>query len=206
MAFYVVLRGNVPGIYMDATEALKALDGFENSYMKTFKLQKDAENFWHSDKQATVSCHSQPTCNNMIEAYVDGSYDRHSQKYSYGIVLLNEKKEVVHTMQRVGANKKYIDSHQIAGEVFGALAAIQWAIQQHAQKINIHYDYMGIEMWATKRWQAKKAVSKDYVTYFDKLAQQIEVTFTKVKAHSGDEYNELADQLAKEALADNGKE
>ena len=59
---------------------------------------------------------------------------------------------------------------------------------------------MGIEKWAKKEWQAKKVISQDYVRFYDRFAQNIEVDFVKVKAHSGVSMNELADQLAKDAL------
>lgn len=62
------------------------------------------------------------------------------------------------------------------------------------------YDYVGIEKWATGQWRTGKQVSMDYVSYYAILSVDVDVSFTKVKAHSGVEYNELADKLAKEAL------
>ncbi len=59
---------------------------------------------------------------------------------------------------------------------------------------------MGIEQWATGMWKANKPGSQDYIAQFKELAPQIAVHFQKEKAHTGVEYNEMADQLAKRAL------
>ena len=134
-----------------------------------------------------------------IEAYVDGSFDKASGFYSFGVALVNQN-EVIETLQRSNNNPDYKDSHQIAGEVFGCLHAIQWAIKNGFKQITIYYDYLGIEKWALKEWKAKKTVSKDYVTHFDRLSKHIQVDFVKVKAHSGVTFNEMADELAKEAI------
>ena len=63
---------------------------------------------------------------------------------------------------------------------------------------------MGIEKWATREWKAKKNVSTDYILLFDQVSNGIKVNFQKVKAHSGNEFNEIVDQLAKRALHEKG--
>jgi ribonuclease HI len=57
---------------------------------------------------------------------------------------------------------------------------------------------MGIEKWATREWKAKSDISKLYIKEFDKLIDKhnINVSFNKIKAHTGDKYNEIADGLA----------
>ena len=65
---------------------------------------------------------------------------------------------------------------------------------------NTDINYIGIEKWALGEWRANKPVSQDYVEAFKKLATKIDVEFVKVKAHSGVEFSELVDQLAKDAF------
>jgi len=192
--FYAVKKGENPGIYTTWNEAKKQIHGFSNAQFKSFSTKEEALEYINPPKKV-----SSVSNEDTIHAYVDGSFDKKNKRYSYGAVLLKENK-ILKQLSNASNNKNYIESFQIAGECFGSLNAIKWAKKQGYKRIIIHYDYMGIEMWATKQWKAKKKVSKDYVYYFDKLSEDIKVEFIKVKAHSGIEMNELADKLAKNAL------
>lgn len=192
--FYAIKKGKKPGIYTTWPEAQKQIHGFSKAQFKSFSTRKEAEEYINPpEKVSTV------TKEDTVQAYVDGSFDKHAKRYSYGVVLLKNNK-ILEKLSHADNDKKYTGSYQIAGECFGSLNAIKWAKEHGYKRIIVHYDYMGVEMWATRQWKAKKAVSKDYVMHFDKLTKDIEVEFVKVKAHSGIEMNELADELAKNAL------
>jgi len=191
--YYAVRAGRKPGIYHTWEEAKEQVHGYPNAIYRSFKTLKEAERFLNP------GIDSPEVADDTIVVYVDGSFEKKTKRYSFGVVLLKNN-EVIETLSRVGNNPKYQGSHQIAGEVFGALHAIHWAIKHQYKKIIIHYDYLGIEKWALGEWKAKKDVSKDYVTAYRKLAPKIDIQFVKVKAHAGVEYNELADQVAKEAF------
>lgn len=195
--YYAVREGRKPGIYMTWDEAKQQIHGFKNASYKSFKTKTEADSFLDQDKRSTEPVHE--TEEDTIVAYVDGSYQKSTDRYSFGAVLL-QNGEIIDTLSRVGNNPRYQGSWQIAGEVFGALHAIQWAIKKGFHKIIIHYDYIGIEKWALGEWKANKPVSQDYIEWYKKLSQQIQVDFIKVKAHSGVEFNELVDQLAKDAF------
>lgn len=62
------------------------------------------------------------------------------------------------------------------------------------------YDYLGIEKWSTGEWKAKKDLTKDYAAFMQKYMKIINIEFEKVKAHTGVEFNEEADRLAKMAV------
>ena len=136
-------------------------------------------------------------------AFVDGSYNAHYKGravYGYGgLVHVNGQEE---TIQGTGWEEEYIVSHQIPGEAFGSIKAIEKAIEMGADHVVIFYDYAGIGHWATsgKRWKAEKPIAKEYVRRFDELAQKIKVNFYHVKAHTQIEGNELVDRLAKQAV------
>lgn len=188
--YYVVKSGGKSGIFDSESAALQAIDGKPNSFVKSFTSKKAAEDFLNGAEQQNEK---------VIDVYVDGSFDQVTQNYSYGAIFVKDG-EKAHELSRVGNNPKYIESHQIAGEVFGALAAIKWALVHHYDAINVHYDYLGIEKWALGEWTAKKPVSKDYLLHFKKLVAQIKINFIKVKAHDGVEFNEQADKLARKVL------
>ena len=66
--------------------------------------------------------------------------------------------------------------------------------------IEIYYDYEGISAWAEGRWKTNKDGTIAYKKAYDELSEFVNVTFCKVKGHSGDKYNDMADRLAKDAL------
>lgn len=214
--YYAVRIGRKPGIYNNWTDAKEQVHGYPKAIYRSFKELKEAEDFINPTKGTDPHprkspCHPSNTTKaesfqdpDTIIAYVDGSYQKSTKRYSFGAVLL-QNNQVIETLSRVGNNPKYQDSHQIAGEVFGALHAIQWAIKNNFKKIIIHYDYIGIRHWALGEWKTNKPVSIDYAEAYQKLAPQIEVEFVKVKAHSGVEFNEMVDQIAKDAFKNTPK-
>lgn len=194
--YYAVKVGKNPGIYRTWAEAEKQVKGVSNAKYKSFKTESEALDYM-GENRAGKEAFDEDT---VLTAYVDGSYNSKTRQYGSGVVLL-EKNEVINKLVIPGNKVAYLDSYQIAGEVIGCLEAMKWAIEQGNKKLIIYYDYQGIESWATKEWQAKKPISLDYVREFDQLKQRIEVEFRKVKGHSGDTFNDLADQLAKEAAS-----
>ncbi len=196
--YYAVREGHKPGIYHSWPEAQKQILRYSGATYKSFKTLAEAEGFMANKSMVTFDANHE-TDDETVIAYVDGSFDKYTERYSFGAALIRNN-EVIDTLSRVGNNPKYQGSWQIAGEVFGALHAIQWAIQNGYKRIIIHYDYIGIEKWALGEWKTNKPVSQDYVDCYQKIASKIEVVFVKVKAHSGVEFNELVDQLAKDAF------
>ncbi|HMM69558.1 MAG TPA: RNase H, partial [Gudongella oleilytica] len=86
------------------------------------------------------------------------------------------------------------------GELKGAMKAMEWALENKIKTLYLHYDYTGIERWAKGDWKTNKAGTKAYKAYFDSIKDKLTIEFIKVKAHSGNKYNEEADRLAKEAI------
>lgn len=187
--YYAVKHGRQPGIYTTWNETKEHVHGFPSAKYKSFPTRQEAEEWLEP-----------PTSNDTgLQAYVDGSYDKKTGRYSYGVVLLQGGIELAR-LANSDNDTRYSTSFQIAGECFGCLNAMQWGIRHGYTEITIFYDYLGIEKWATGEWRANKPVSQDYIHYYQQFKSRIEVTFVKVKAHSGVEMNELADQLAKKAL------
>jgi len=192
--YYAVKKGRKTGIFSTWPEAQKQVSGFPGAQFKSFQSRSEAETFVTDGSEIRPSV----TSDSLI-AYVDGSFDKRAKTYSYGVVLLKNE-HVLAELSNADSDPKYAESFQIAGECFGALNAIRWAIEHGIKAISIYYDYLGIEMWATGQWKANKTVSKDYVKFFQSYSKKIDVSFVKVKAHTGVKYNERADELAKKAL------
>lgn len=55
----------------------------------------------------------------------------------------------------------------------------------------IHYDYEGVSSWAQGNGKPNIKLTKDYASFVKESG--IIIKWIKVKVHSGDEYNEVAD-------------
>lgn len=143
-----------------------------------------------------------------MHIYVDGSYNPQTKHWGGGAAILNdEETEVLHTIQITDEDKN--GSRQINGELTSSIMSLEYVLNHSDQfedkNIVIYYDYLGIETWATGEWTARKEVAKDYSVRVKnlilalKVMHQIDVRFQKVKAHSSDKYNDLADRLSKDA-------
>lgn len=192
--YYSIKVGRKTGVYDNWTEAQKQVNGFSGAVYKSFSTKSEALAFLNNSPFKSATSIS----NDQLVAYVDGSFDSTKKVYGSGVVII-ENNLVTQKISIKGNDSSYIESYQIAGEVIGALKAISYAVDSNYRNIEVHYDYEGIEKWALGNWKAKKAISNYYVREYSKLTKNINVIFVKVKAHSGDYYNELADSLAREA-------
>lgn len=130
-------------------------------------------------------------------AYVDGSYNAATGVYGYGgFVVVSGVKHVV---KGSGSDPEMASMRNVAGEILGSTAAIKKAIELGVKKLDIYYDYAGIEMWATDKWKRNKKGTAAYYDFIQSIKDKIELNFKYVKGHSGIEGNEEADRLAKEA-------
>ena len=193
MKYYAVKNGREPGIYNSWAECQKQVNGFKNASYKSFTSRKEAEEFISDKKEM-------PQMEHGLIAYVDGSFNAKKKVYGYGAVLIDGQ-QVIKRLYGHGDNPDCLPSRNVAGEIFGALAAVKYAVEHpEYDGIVIYYDYMGIEKWAIGEWKANKKLTQYYAGQMAKYAKQLPIVFMKVEAHTGDFYNEQADQLAKKAV------
>lgn len=195
--FYAVKIGRVPGIYSNWDDASKQVTNYSNATHKSFESREEAEKYMGYNKGSGKDARLYPS--ETLSAYVDGSFDSGAKCYGSGIVLVQDG-NIVEELIISGDNPDFVASYQIPGEVLGVLKAIERAKEKGYEELNVYYDYEGIEKWARGTWKANKAISRYYVSKLDEHIGNFEINFKKVKAHSGNKYNERADQLAKEAI------
>lgn len=131
-------------------------------------------------------------------AYVDGSYNPEDKRFSYGIVFFTGSEEL--HFSRAFSHAELAEMRNVAGEIIGAGEAMKRAREMGIGRLTIYHDYEGVAKWCTGQWKAKKKWTQKYKAFYDEVSRDVEIKFIKVKGHSGDEYNEMADALAKEAL------
>ena len=199
--FYAVKNGKNPGIYKTWDECRAQVEGFSGALYKGFTTRKEAERYLNGN--------STPKEQGLKEAdvtiYVDGSFDERSGVYGYGCVVI-KKDETVEKYYGAGNNPESVKLRNVAGEMLAAMNAVRYAMQNGYKSVNIYYDYSGIEMWATGEWKTNNELTMKYARAMQEWGEKISITFQKVAAHTGVEYNEAVDQLAKFAVSNFCKE
>lgn len=218
--YYAVRVGRKTGIYRTWDECLKEVHGYPNAEYKSFKT-RDAATSYLSNKNeplkkviSKIEKKEKPkvtltnayiegilrnSLDTTVNAFVDGSYDKMQDKYSYGAFLIYAGNEI--SMKKAFDDEEGIKYHNFSGEIKGAMKAISWAIENEFKRINLFYDYEGIEKFATGEYKkANNPISKEYQSFILQAKREIWITFFKIKSHSNIKYNDKADELAKEAL------
>ena len=138
-------------------------------------------------------------------AYVDGSYNVKTEKFGYGVVFFTGASDKDGNLQELHYSQCFEhpelkDMRNVAGEIMGAGQAMKIARSLGIKELTIYHDYEGIAKWCTGEWKAKKEWTKKYKDFFDEISRDVNVSFIKVKGHSHDKYNDLADSLARKAV------
>lgn len=134
-----------------------------------------------------------------VHIYVDGSYNKETEEYAYGMVVLKEDGEIEEYSDKF-SDPELKSMWNVAGEIMGACAAMQYALDYELPAITIYHDYEGIAKWPLGEWKTKKEGTRAYVSFYQKAKQRVDIRFHKVTGHSGDQYNDRADKLARAAL------
>ena len=192
--FYAVRVGKNPGIYTSWDECKENVHGFGGAEYKSFPTLSEAESFMMGEKIDN----SVAVRDGAAVAYVDGSYNVKTTEFSYGAVIFVGDTEI--EMNKAFLDPELVTMRNVAGEIMGARAAMEYCIEQGIDKLDIYYDYQGIEKWCTGDWKTTKSGTTKYKEYYDSIKEKLDVRFVKVKGHSGDKYNDRADKLAKTAL------
>lgn len=214
--FYAVKKGKAPGIYRTWAECSAQVHGFSGAIYKSFQTMEEAESFMGNMSSPTsiksnnpkknISTMSAPSIEDILEgrytdvavAYVDGSYYHPAKTFSFGAVIAYQGEE--YHFNGKSQEETLVSMRNVAGEIKGAECAMQFAVEHNCNKIYIYHDYEGIARWCLGEWKANKEGTKDYKAFYDKMKEKVEISFVKVKGHSNDKYNDLADMLAKQAL------
>ena len=194
--YYAVRKGRKTGIFESWKECQKHITGYSGAEFKKFKELHQAETYLSAESLYNAANDDLDDLKGL-HAYIDGSFSEKITETGYGAVILFDG-EIIHTIK--GSSKKYIDMRNVAGELFAAAVSIKWAVDNGYQSISLHHDYSGIAHWAKGEWKTNQEGTINYKKFIDDISKRINISFVKVKGHSGDTYNDMADKLAKEAL------
>ena len=206
--YYAVKKGLTPGIYTSWADCQAQINGYSGAIFKGFATIEEAKAFIGEEVQVAGKAEqmilpvakeeSEVSADTEAVAYVDGSYDVTTGSFSYGMVMFYDGKEEHFSKKFEGSD--LASMRNVAGEIEGARAAMQYCLDKSIKSVTIYHDYIGIAAWCTGEWKAKQEGTMDYALFYRAASLHVDIHFKKVKGHSGDTYNELADKLAKEAL------
>ena len=194
--YYAVKTGKTRGIFLTWEDCRLSVDGYPGAEYKSFSTEEEAQSYLNGAKE-----YPPDHLPGQAVAYVDGSFDVKIGRYSFGCILITPEGEIIEHSGS-GDNPDSLALRNVTGEMLGAMFAVQWCIKKEYSAVDIRYDYSGIEMWATGKWKAKNELTQKYAAYMQRNGSRLQISFTKIAAHTGDYYNELADKLAKKALTE----
>lgn len=212
--FYAVRQGRKTGMFFTWDECKKQVMGYPGAIYKSFGTEAEAREYLGIGRSVTGSEISGAagdgvslTAENsgagtadsaVVEIYVDGSYHAATKEFSYGMVVLINGREEKFSQKM--SDPELAQMRNVAGEIKGSEAAMQYALDHKIPSIIIYHDYQGIASWCNGDWKANKAGTIAYRDFYRKAKDQVHIEFRKVKGHSNDKYNDMVDELAKDAL------
>jgi len=139
----------------------------------------------------------------IIEIYTDGACSGNPGIGGWGAVLLIPHSKPIH----INGGSENTTNNQM--ELTAAIQALSYFKEKQIIKLYTDSKYVmnGIEIWI-KNWKengwktaSKKPVkNKEFWEELDKLIMRHSVSWLWVKGHAGNEYNEIADLLARKFI------
>ena len=195
--YYAVKVGCVPGIYTSWAECADNVNGYPGAEYKLFSTEEEAKSYIEG-RAEIKDCVSRIYTNAEAVAYVDGSYDDSQKAFAYGVIIFYCGGEERLAEKFINAERANL--RNVAGEIEGAKRVMKFCLDNEITSVDLFYDYEGIEKWCTGAWRTNISATQEYKKYYNEVSKHVKVNFVKVIAHSGNKYNEVADQLAKAAL------
>mgnify|MGYP001775076475 FL=1 len=214
--FYAVRQGRKTGMFLTWDECKKQVMGYPGAIYKSFGTEAEAKEYLgigSDDKneknagenksavqnpETSGDIRAETANSDAVEIYVDGSYNVGTKEFSYGMVVLIDGKEEKFSQKMT--DPQLAQMRNVAGEIKGSEAAMQYALDHKIPSIIIYHDYQGIASWCNGDWKANKPGTIAYRDFYQKAKEKVHIEFRKVKGHSNDKYNDMVDELAKEAL------
>lgn len=204
--YYAVRVGKTPGIYKTWEDCKAQVIGYKGAIYKGFAEKQDAEDFLRGGLSASSTDAASDNDENPqvepsdseITAYVDGSFSS-GKSFGCGCIILKDG-EIIAEISKAYEDEELATMRNVAGEIKASELAMQYALDNGYTSLSIYHDYQGIASWCLGEWKTNKAGTIAYKQFYDDIKDKLKVHFIKVKGHSGDEYNEIADRLAKKAL------
>lgn len=208
--FYAIRHGRRPGICDSKVEFDKRINGFPNAEGKKCTTKEEAlaylgirneKECWKLEMESTRFLSK---LNDTIAIYVDGSYLPSHSVYGGAFVAIKDNQKIDEGYKPGVSEEAATSLNSLAGELNGAMLGVQYATKNGYKNTWIHYDNENIARFGLNECKPQNPLIKQYVKYLNSARKKygISIDFLKVKAHSGNKWNEEADKLAKKAASE----
>lgn len=195
--YYAVKKGRQAGVFTSWAACQEQISGFSGAVYKSFATEQEAKQYLGESEINNLfnTCPAEEVKSadfmdylqvDECVAYVDGSNT--NSRVGSGVVMV---------FGSATENEEAVALRNVAGEINSAMMAMHTAKMLGKKKITIIYDYAGIEEWAVGSWSTKSTMAQKYKQFYDNIKQHIDIEFVKVKGHTGNDGNEMADKTAK---------
>jgi len=135
-----------------------------------------------------------------VHIYTDGSFNKDAFKGSWAFVVVDpENDEILHEDCGLVTLPNFLEMWNVAGELFASLKACTY-MRENGHAACIYHDYEGVGKWARFEWKAKKSATQQYQKSVQDLIASKRLVFQWVPGHSGNKFNERADELCRVAM------
>ena len=201
MKFYAVRKGRQPGIYTTWPACEEQIKGFPGAVYKAFPTKAQALAFAGEGLPGLTGLPPADTlpATDGIHIWVDGSCLPHGNghlHFGWAYVILDGEREL-HRASGHDVPAEARRHRNVAGEIQAVLQALEWCRAHDIATATISFDYQGLASWVEGTWKTRTPFTRAYAERVRALGMTL--TWHKVLAHSGETYNELVDQLAREA-------
>ena len=204
MKFYAVRVGRTPGIYSTWELCAAQVKGHPGAVYKSFKTREEAQMFLDNVVRDLELSNKKPSFSKSsskdVEIWVDGSCIHNGggddMQLGWAYLIRKENQE----LHRANGNDIPLEALQhrnVAGEIQAVLKALAWCDAQGINSATIYFDYQGLQEWVIGAWEAKTLYTRTYVKAVK--AYGMDLRWEKVLAHSGEMFNEIVDEMAREA-------
>ncbi|MGF9891603.1 ribonuclease H family protein [Priestia megaterium] len=212
--YYAVRIGRNLGIFKEWKEVVAETEGFFGGSYKKCASKKEALDFLNLKDEKQKSNLEVNQTNflsknpNVLNVYVDGSYDQNEKIYAYAFAVVEDgsvKNSFSGAKQDVNVGEMLNSS---SGELLAAMMAIKYSIQRKIRNVIIYYDCIFIPNLLNGTAEPRNEYQIKYIEFMRTaiITNNLKVNFTKVQAHSNNEYNKLVDKLANKAMRDKREE
>ena len=195
---YAVRVGFQTGVFQTWEECEKQVKGFKGAEFRGFSSVSEAQQYLKSNDagKEEIEHKKNKVLGDAVQIYVDGSYNPGKKIAAYGLVIVEDNKVFLKDFSAYPYND-VTESHNVGAELIGAKRAAELSLANDFKKLAIHYDYMGIEKFAAGMWRAKTPQTMEYQLFMQRYMKLVDISFVKIKSHSGNVFNDMADKLAK---------
>lgn len=202
---YIFSKSNYKKQPKENKKIFKEILGYENACKYRDILNKEKKNKQNSKKKNKSKQVSEIIKNKNlknIDIYVDGSFRTQDKTFSYGFAFIKNDKILQSSSERI-KSEKYLRYKNVWAELKAATVAVETAKKIGYSNINLYYDFQGIEIFLDKDYSRAispfKILQRKYQEEMLGHMKDININFVKVKAHSGNKFNNYVDKLCKKA-------